>query len=64
MSLPFFFSLIVPVGDFLISVNQNAELTETEILNIDYLTAYSSVYQFSCEPQDWFIAGDYLVHNK
>jgi chitodextrinase len=54
----------IEVGDFLISVNQNAELTETEILNIDYLTAYSSVYQFSCEPQDWFIAGDYLVHNK
>ena len=54
----------IEVGDSLISVNQDGQLSEVQVLNIDYLTEDATVYQFGCEPQDWFVAGDYLVHNK
>ena len=54
----------IEVGDSLISIDQDGQLLETEILNIDYLTEDATVYQFGCEPQDWFVAGNYLVHNK
>jgi hypothetical protein len=54
----------IEVGDFLISIDPDGQLLETEILNIDYLTEDATVYQFGCEPQDWFVAGNYLVHNK
>ncbi len=54
----------IEVGDFLISIDNDGMLIETEISNIDYLTEDATVYQFGCEPQDWFIAGNYLVHNK
>lgn len=54
----------VEVGDFLISVDNDGLLTEIEVVSIEYLTEDATVYQFGCEPQDWFIAGNYLVHNK
>jgi hypothetical protein len=54
----------IEIGDYLISIDEDGLLIENEILNIDYLTQDATVYQFGCEPQDWFVAGNYLVHNK
>jgi hypothetical protein len=54
----------IEVGDSLIYVENDGALILEEVLSIDYITEESTVYQFGCEPQDWFIAGDYLVHNK
>ena len=54
----------IEVGDFLISIDNDGSLIEIQVLNIDYITEEDTVYQFGCEPQDWFIAGNYLVHNK
>ena len=52
------------IGDYLIQVNEDGSFTEVLIESINTLTKDTTVYQFSCEPADWFIAGDYLVHNK
>ena len=51
------------VGDFLIRINRDGSRTEEEILSITNLTENSKVYEFSCSPYKWFIAGGYLVHN-
>jgi hypothetical protein len=52
------------LGDLLILVAADGiYLTET-ILDIVVLDGSSTVYQFSCEPYHWFIAGGYLGHNK
>jgi len=51
------------VGDFLIRINEDGTHTEEEILSIANLTENSKVYEFSCSPYKWFIAGGYLVHN-
>jgi hypothetical protein len=51
-------------GDILIKVEQDGSFSEIEIVSITTDISESVVYQFNCEPQDWFIAGDYLVHNK
>jgi hypothetical protein len=51
-------------GDSLIKVNEDGSLSEVFIESIEYQMTECAVYQFNCEPQDWFIAGDYLVHNK
>ena len=60
---------IVPCGiiensDYLVSVNEDGSLKEVLVESVNYLSEYATVYQFGCEPQDWFIAGNYLVHNK
>jgi hypothetical protein len=52
------------VGDYLIEVNEDGSFTEILIESVNTLTKDTTVYQFSCEPADWFIAGNYLVHNK
>jgi hypothetical protein len=52
------------VGDYLIQVNEDGSFTEVLIETITPLIKDTTVYQFSCEPADWFIAGNYLVHNK
>jgi len=54
----------IEVGDYLIEVNKDGSFTEILIESINTLTKDTTVYQFSCEPADWFIAGNYLVHNK
>ena len=51
-------------GDYLISVNNDGSFTEILIETIDAVSKNTTVYQFNCEPADWFIAGGYLVHNK
>ena len=57
-------SAAIELGDFLISIDQDGSLIETLVSSIDILDGERTVYQFGCEPQDWFIAGNYLVHNK
>ena len=54
----------IEVGDYLIEVNEDGSFTEVLVESINTLTKDTTVYQFNCEPQDWFIAGNYLVHNK
>ena len=54
----------IEAGDYLISIQDDLKIQETIVESIEYISESSIVYQFSCEPQDWFIAGDYLVHNK
>jgi intein/homing endonuclease len=51
------------VGDFLININEDGTQTEEEILSITNLREDSLVYEFSCSPYPWFIAGGHLVHN-
>ena len=51
-------------GDYLISVNNDGSFAEILIETIDAISKNTTVYQFNCEPADWFIAGGYLVHNK
>jgi len=55
---------VAEVGDSLIQINNDGSISEIEITSIDHDLGEFTVYQFSCEPQDWFIAGSYLVHNK
>jgi hypothetical protein len=54
----------VSVGDSLVAVNVDGSLTEILVETIDTINKDAVVYQFGCEPADWFIAGGYLVHNK
>jgi hypothetical protein len=54
----------VSVGDYLVAVNVDGSLTEILVETVDMITKNTTVYQFNCEPADWFIAGGYLVHNK
>jgi hypothetical protein len=54
----------VSAGDYLISVNNDGSFAEILIETIDAISKNTTVYQFNCEPADWFIAGGYLVHNK
>lgn len=51
-------------GDYLIQVAEDGSLSEILVTSVDVEMVECEVYQFNCEPQDWFIAGDYLVHNK
>ena len=52
------------VGDILISVTADGTYEEQEITEITVLDGEATVYQFTCDPYHWFIAGGYLVHNK
>jgi len=54
----------IAVGDSLILINNNGSYEEVPVVSITTDDTVHNVYQFSCEPQDWFIAGGYLVHNK
>jgi hypothetical protein len=54
----------IEIGDYLIEVNEDGSFTEILIESVNTLTKDTTVYQFNCEPADWFIAGNYLVHNK
>ena len=55
----------VDMGDKLIHVDSNGDMSETEVTSIDYVTDESmTVYQYSCEPYDWFFVSGLLVHNK
>ena len=55
----------VQIGEYLIIVNEDGSKTEIEITDIHYLTdSIVNVYQYNCEPYDWFFANGMLVHNK
>ena len=52
-------------GDFIIKINDSGQKEEILVESINVVTEQDTkVILFSCEPQDWFIAGDNLVHNK
>lgn len=57
-------SSTIEEGDKLIKINEDGSISEVNVSSIEYDMSECTVYQFNCEPQDWFIAGDYLVHNK
>jgi hypothetical protein len=54
----------IAVGDCLILINNDGSYEEVPVVSMSTDDTVHNVYQFSCEPQDWFIAGGYLVHNK
>jgi hypothetical protein len=51
-------------GDFLVKIDESGNIIETLVTSIDVVQEESIVYSFGCEPEDWFIAGGYLAHNK
>jgi hypothetical protein len=57
-------AVALSVGHYLIQVNDDGTFTEVLINSIEEVFKNTTVYQFNCEPADWFIAGTYLVHNK
>ena len=57
-------ALALRVGHYLIQVNDDGTFTEVLIDSVEEIFKNTTVYQFNCEPADWFIAGTYLVHNK
>jgi hypothetical protein len=54
----------VAIGDILIKIAEDGSVIEVPVTSIDTDDTSHTVISFSCEPQDWFIAGDYLTHNK
>lgn len=54
----------VAIGDILIKIAEDGSIIEVPVTSIDTDDSSHTVISFSCEPQDWFIAGDYLTHNK
>ena len=55
---------VIHEGDYLINVDENGIISETLVEAIQIVQEPSTMYAISCEPQDWFIADGYLVHNK
>jgi hypothetical protein len=51
------------VGDYLLRMQEDGSYIDEEITSINMLEIPTPVYEFSCEPYHWFIAGGYLVHN-
>ena len=51
-------------GSILIKPNFDGTYEEIEITEITVEDEVDITYQINCEPYDWFVAGDYLVHNK
>ena len=51
------------IGDSLIKVLEDGTYELEKISEITILEGNSPVYEFSCNPYHWFIAGGYLVHN-
>jgi len=54
----------VEVGDTLITVSDSGEYGEEVVNTISSGDEPEMTYLVGCEPQDWFVAGGYLVHNK
>ena len=55
---------VIEKGDYLLNVDDQGQISETLVEDIEIIEGPSMVVLFDCEPQDWFIAGGYLVHNK
>jgi intein/homing endonuclease len=54
----------VKEGDFLLQISESGSIIEILVESVTAIAEDSIVYNFGCEPEDWFIAGGYLVHNK
>jgi hypothetical protein len=54
----------IGIGDVLIKVAEDGSIVEMPVTSVDTDDSSHTVIQFSCEPQDWFIAGNLLGHNK
>jgi len=54
----------VEVGDTIIKVAEDGSKQEEVVETIHNIEEPQMTYLIGCEPQDWFIAGGYLVHNK
>jgi hypothetical protein len=54
----------IGVGDTLIHVSGDGSVIEEPVIKVDFIEEDHTVYTFSAEPYDWFIAGGFLVHNK
>ncbi len=54
----------IKLGDALLLINPDGTYTEEEVTEITLVSEPANVFQFSCEPYHWFIAGGYLAHNK
>jgi hypothetical protein len=54
----------VVVGDILVRVLQDGSYAETVVDSVNQIEEPQMTYLIGCEPQDWFVAGGYLVHNK
>jgi hypothetical protein len=55
---------VIEKGDYLLKIDDQGQISEILVEQIDIIEGASMVVLFDCEPQDWFIAGGYLVHNK
>jgi hypothetical protein len=53
-------------GDVMIVFNSDKITSEIQINKVTHqtLTEASGVYTFSCDPYNWYFAGNILVHNK
>jgi len=54
----------IEVGDTLIQVLEDGSYSEDVVETIHNVEEPQMTYLIGCEPQDWFVAGGYLVHNK
>ena len=54
----------VELGDYLITVSDSGEYGEELVESISQTDEPEMTYLVGCEPQDWFVAGGYLMHNK
>jgi intein/homing endonuclease len=65
----------VQEGDILININLNElnkgidiskVISENEVIKINKITldVAKDVYTFSCDPHNWYFAGNILTHNK
>ena len=52
------------VGDILIKVLEDGTYGEEVVETLHEEQLPEMTYMIACEPQDWFVAGGYLVHNK
>jgi hypothetical protein len=55
---------MVEEGDYLLKISDDGTIVESLVELITTVEEPCTTYLFDCEPQDWFIAGGYLVHNK
>jgi hypothetical protein len=51
-------------GDYLVKVLPDGTYVTEEISSITEIYEPTTVYQYICEPYNWFIAGGYLVHQN
>ena len=55
---------LLQVGDHLVKVSSDGTYVIEEITSITEIYEPTTVYQYICEPYNWFVAGGYLVHQN